>query len=102
MGGARSSNRPDSRLCLWSPCGSGVSRTQLLTPLGICRVYTDGWGSYHRHVDPHQHVVSTRMTKQRERNQLTLRTWVKRLVRKTLCFSRSIEMHESVIGLFVN
>jgi insertion element IS1 protein InsB len=53
-------------------------------------------------VDPHQHVVSTRMTQQRERNHLTLRTRVTRTVRKTLCFSRSIEMHESVIGLFVN
>jgi len=31
-----------------------------------------------------------------------LRTRIKRLVRKTICFSRSTQMHDIVIGLFVN
>ncbi|HAJ7491712.1 TPA: IS1 family transposase, partial [Escherichia coli] len=35
-----------------------------------------------------------------ERNNLTLRTRIKRLVRKTLCFSRSVELREKVIGAF--
>ncbi|EFK5851766.1 IS1 family transposase, partial [Escherichia coli] len=35
------------------------------------------------------------------RNNLTLRTRIKRLARKTLCFSRSIELHEKVIGAFM-
>ena len=30
------------------------------------------------------------------------RTRIKRLVRKTLCFSRLIEMHEIIIGLVIN
>ena len=33
---------------------------------------------------------------------LTLRTRIKRLARKTICFSKSIQMHDIVIGLFVN
>jgi insertion element IS1 protein InsB len=33
---------------------------------------------------------------------LTLRTRIKRLTRKTICFSKSIQMHDIVIGLFVN
>jgi insertion element IS1 protein InsB len=37
-----------------------------------------------------------------ERKHLTLRTCIKRLARKTLCFSKSIELHDIVIGLFVN
>jgi hypothetical protein len=37
-----------------------------------------------------------------ERKHLTLRTRIKRLTRKTICFSRSIQMHDIVIGLFVN
>jgi insertion element IS1 protein InsB len=37
-----------------------------------------------------------------ERKHLTLRTRIKRLVSKTICFSRSIAMHEIVIGLFSN
>ncbi|MCI4239464.1 IS1 family transposase, partial [Dickeya dianthicola] len=36
-----------------------------------------------------------------ERNNLTLRTRIKRLARKTRCFSRSIEVHEKVIGAFI-
>src|SRR5262249_47825124 len=30
---------------------------RLLAPLGIRRFYTDGWGAYRRHLNPHQHVV---------------------------------------------
>jgi insertion element IS1 protein InsB len=36
------------------------------------------------------------------RKHLTLRTQIKRLVRKTICFSNSVQMHEIVIGLFIN
>ena len=32
----------------------------------------------------------------------TLRTWVKRLVRKTACFSKFEKMHDIVIGLLIN
>ena len=62
----------------------------LLEPLGIRRFYTDGWGAYRRHLDPHHHVVGKRRTQQLERKHLTLRTRIKRLVRKTICFSRSV------------
>src|SRR5262249_4335561 len=37
-----------------------------------------------------------------ERKHLTLRTRMKRLVRKAMCCSKSIQMHDIVIGLFVN
>jgi len=47
-------------------------------------------------------VVGKRRTQQLERKHLTLRTRVKRLVRKTICFSRSVQMYETVIGLFIN
>ena len=43
-----------------------------------------------------------RNTQQIERKHLTLRTRIKRLMRKTICFSRSTQMHDIVIGLFVN
>jgi insertion element IS1 protein InsB len=74
----------------------------LLEPFGIRRYYTDGWGAYHRHLAPRQHVVGKRRTQQLERKHLTLRTRIKRLVRKTICFSRSVKMHDIVIGLFIN
>jgi insertion element IS1 protein InsB len=74
----------------------------LLAPFGIRRFYTDGWGAYHRHLAPDQHGVGKRATQQLERKHLTLRTRIKRVVRKTLCFSRSVQMHDIVIGLFIN
>ena len=74
----------------------------LLEPFGIRRYFTDGWGAYQRHLDPDQHEIGKRHTQQLERKHLTLRTRIKRLVRKTICFSKSIEMHDIVIGLFIN
>jgi insertion element IS1 protein InsB len=74
----------------------------LLEPFGIRRFYTDGWGAYHRHLDPKLHVVGKQRTQQLERKHLTLRTRIKRLVRRTICFSKSVQMHEIVIGLFIN
>jgi insertion element IS1 protein InsB len=35
-------------------------------------------------------------------SDLMLRTRIKRLARKTICFSKSILMHDIVLGLFVN
>jgi insertion element IS1 protein InsB len=74
----------------------------LLDPFGLTHYYTDKWGAYTRHLDPEQHTVSKRGTQKIERQHLTLRTRIKRLVRKTICFSKSTQMHDIVIGLFVN
>jgi insertion element IS1 protein InsB len=37
-----------------------------------------------------------------EWDHLTFRTRLKRLVRKTICFSKSVRLHDIVIRLFVN
>ena len=74
----------------------------LLEPFGIIRFYTDGWGAYDRHIDHDKHTVGKQYTQKIERKHTTLRARIKRLVRKTICFSRSIQMHDLVIGLFIN
>jgi insertion element IS1 protein InsB len=74
----------------------------LLTPFGLTRYYTDSWGAYERHLAPEVHSPGKRNTQQIERKHLTLRTRIKRLARKTICFSKSIELHDIVIGLFIN
>jgi len=74
----------------------------LLNPFGITRYYTDSWGAYERNLAPEVHSPGKRNTQQIERKHLTLRTRLKRLVRRTICFSKSIEMHDIVIGLFIN
>ena len=60
----------------------------LLEPFGIQTFYTDGWGAYARLLDEDQHEVGKWNTQKIERKHLTLRTRIKRLARKTICFSR--------------
>jgi len=74
----------------------------LLEPFGITRFYTDGWGAYSRHIPADQHEIGKQNTQKIERKHLTLRTRIKRLARKTICFSKLTQMHDIVIGLFVN
>ena len=75
---------------------------ELLKPFGITRFYTDNWGAYERHLPPGQQVVGKQNTQKIERKHLTLRTRIKRLAGKTICFSKLEKMHDIVIGLFVN
>ena len=74
----------------------------LLEPFGLTRFYTDYWGAYTRHLEPEVRGPGKRNTQKIERKHLTLRMRIKRLARKTICFSKSIQMHDLVIGLFVN
>ena len=74
----------------------------LLAPFGVTRYYTDKAGVYQRHLPPKWHTVGKLVIQKIERKHLTLRTRLKRLARKTLCFSRSCVMHDLVIGLYMN
>ena len=79
-----------------------LQRKVLMEPCGITRYYPDYWGAYTRHLDVDQPQPGKRNTQQIERKPLTLRTRMKRLVRKTICFSKTTQMPDIVIGLFVN
>jgi insertion element IS1 protein InsB len=74
----------------------------LLQPFGISRFYTDHAGVYQRHLSLENHTVGKPHTQKIERKHLTLRTRIKRFARKTICFSKSIMMHDIVLGLFMN
>jgi len=75
---------------------------RLLEPFGITRYYTDGWGADERHLDAEQHQVGKDGTQKIESKHIGLRTRIKRLVRRTICFSKTERMHDLVIGLFIN
>ena len=75
---------------------------QLLAPFGITRFYTDGWGAYERHLEAEQHHVGKENTQKIESKHINLRTRIKRLVRRTLCFSKTERRQDLVIGLFSN
>jgi insertion element IS1 protein InsB len=72
----------------------------LLKPFGITKFYTDGWGTAERHRDAEQHDVGKENTQKIERTQINLRTRLKRLVRRTMCFSKTERMPDLVSGLF--
>tara|TARA_B100000676_G_scaffold301444_1_gene348637 strand:+ start:654 stop:902 length:249 start_codon:yes stop_codon:yes gene_type:complete len=74
----------------------------LLASVNIIKYYTDDWGAYSRHLQADKHVISKANTQRIERKNLTLRTRIKRLARKTICFSKKIVMHDTVIGLLIN
>jgi insertion element IS1 protein InsB len=74
----------------------------LLSPFNITKYFTDGLGAYQRLLPQEQHEEGKRNTQKIERKFLTFRTRIKRLARKTICFSKSEWMHDIVIGLFIN
>lgn len=78
------------------------AQLKLMLPFGIVRFYTDNWGAPQRHLEAQKHEVGKRNTQKIENKHLNLRTRIKRLARKTICFSKSIVMHDIVIGLFIN
>ena len=71
----------------------------LLEPFGITRSFTDGWGAYERHLEAAQHTVGKANTQKIESKHINLRTRIKRLVRRTICFSKTERMHDLVVSL---
>jgi insertion element IS1 protein InsB len=87
---------------------------ELLEEYSIDKFYTDGNPAYARNITPTEivtdeeedrleaHEVGKTNTQKIERVHLSLRTWVKRLARKTICFSKTFLMHKIVVGLCIN
>ena len=59
-------------------------------------------GASGRHLDRDEHRVGKDNTQKIESKHINLRTRIKRLVRRTICFSKTERMHDLVIGLFIN
>jgi len=75
---------------------------ELLAPFHISRFSTDGWGADERHIDPAQHTMGKAQTQKIASKHINVRTRIKRLVRRTICFSKTTTMHDLVLGLFIN
>ena len=59
-------------------------------------------GACERHIDTEKHHVGKENTQKIESKHINLRTRIKRLMRRTICFSKMEQMHDLVIGLFIN
>jgi insertion element IS1 protein InsB len=74
----------------------------LLKPFNISKVYVDGNYVYEKILGADKVKVGKWNTQKIERKHLSLRIWVKRLARRTVCFSKSLQMHKTVVGLGIN
>ena len=75
---------------------------ELLKPFPINMYYTDKNYAYESRIPVEKLIMSKKNTQCIERSHLTLRTRIKRLARKTVCFSKLQEIHEAVVGTFIN
>ena len=73
-----------------------------LKPFKIHIFYTDGNFAYNNRIPAENLTIGKKNTQHIERDHLTLRTRIKRLARKTICFSKDKQIHETVIGAFIN
>jgi insertion element IS1 protein InsB len=63
---------------------------------------TNQWIAYQDCLVPEECITSKAELQSLERKHLTLRTRIKRLTRKTICFSKSEIIHRNIIGFFMN
>ncbi|MGR5377210.1 IS1 family transposase [Vibrio harveyi] len=73
----------------------------LLKPFNLSFFFTDDISVYTKDLPRERHVVGKRFTQRIERTNLTLRSRLRHLVRKTIGFSKSEEMYDNVIGTFI-
>ncbi len=72
-----------------------------LKPIQITRFYSDNWDSYQNLIPSFRHWIGKSGTQRIERQNLNFRTHLKRLQRRTICFSKSKKMLEAVVKLYI-
>lgn len=79
--------------------GKIINSLKALNPKKIC---TDRLNSYPNLIKPIGHEIKPHSTNRIERANLTLRTHIKRLTRKTICYSKSLEMLRACILIYLD
>ena len=74
---------------------------KLLEPFPISIYHTGDWGSYTKYIPPEMHRTDRDKTWKIERKNLNFRTHLKRLNRKTICFSKNEQIHDNVIEMYI-
>jgi insertion element IS1 protein InsB len=78
---------------------------QLLEKLAdylVLRYCTDAFDSYAKLLPESHHWVGKALTQDIERQNLNFRTHLKRLQRRTICFSKSQKMHDAVLKIYIH
>ena len=72
-----------------------------MSGIPINKYYTDDWGAYDRLLPKYKHIVSKNETWRIERKNLNFRTHLKRLSRRTICYSKDATIHDNIIGAYI-
>ena len=72
-----------------------------LSQIPINLYCTDNWGCYSKYLPQKQHYIGKDRTWKIERKNLNFRIHLKRLSRKTICYSKDEEIHDNVIGMYI-
>ena len=75
---------------------------ELLKPFNIGTVYADNNFAYESRITDKTLISGKKNTQKIERDHLILRKRIKRLARRTICFSKNKQIHMAVIGTFIN
>jgi insertion element IS1 protein InsB len=73
-----------------------------LSAVQITRFYTDNWESYRNLIPEVRHWIGKAGIQRIERQNLNFRTHLKRLQRRTICFSKSKKMLEAIVRLYIH
>jgi insertion element IS1 protein InsB len=72
-----------------------------LAHLEIDEYCTDDWKPYKKFIPKAKHTISKKRTQKIERENLNFRTHIKRLCRRTICFSRMDDMHFGFLKTYI-
>ena len=72
-----------------------------LENIPIDHYFSDDWGAYARYLPEYKHYIGKDKTWKIERKNLNFRIHLKRLNRKTICYSKNEEIHDNVIGMYI-
>ncbi len=73
-----------------------------LSAVQITRFYTDNWESYQNLIPEVRHWIGKAGTQRIERQNLNFQTHLKRLQRRTICFSKTKKMLEAIVRLYIH
>ena len=74
---------------------------KMLEMFPVSVYHTDDCGAYSKYIPANRHRIGKDRTWKIERKNRNFRTHIKRLNRKTICFSKNEQIHDNVIGLYI-
>jgi insertion element IS1 protein InsB len=69
--------------------------------LPLAPYFSDNYGAYMRNLPEKRHITGKTYARKIKRKNLSFRTHLKRLNRKTICYSRNELIHDNVIGTYI-